>query len=132
MLPPRVELPSVLKCANNEPQCLRHCSDLGFSDWSDPLALLAADLGLAPLIQDISYLSPWRDNLIRKRGMIASPDASGYRVCASVTAVLALPWVALAVGLIAGSMALLTYILSIGPALTVMAWHIIVFDHTGG
>ena len=132
MLPPRVELPSVLKCANNEPQCLRQCSDLGFSDWSDPLALLAADLGLAPLIQDISYLSPWRDNLIRKRGMIASPDASGYRVCASVTAVLALPWVALAVGLIAGSMALLTYILSIGPALTVMAWHIIVFDHTGG
>ena len=137
LFPLTTSLPTALMCDPPSPSCLVSCSTLGFTSWQDPIAFLAAELGVAGQLANTTWLqdglslltiSNTAVNLRQKVAMVASPDVNAYAICAAVTAVSALPAllvVATAVGF-AGSLVLSVF--SLVPSLATLTWHVLTFD----
>jgi hypothetical protein len=118
---------------NGTTVCLRSCASLGFTGWSDPVAFIVAELGLAERLADTSFVTSsvtsFADNLREKADMVASPDHAAYRVCALVTTVTALPLVLALVTAIATVCSILSFAAALFSPLVQLLWSILVFNH---
>lgn len=131
ILPGVIYFPKKLLCNQNHfnmsfiPEseaCLKSCSTLGFTGWTEPLTFALCDLDQAWCASLANYsspsqylnsgfgpfLSPFRDSLLKFHPVISTPDVDAYRVCAWVTGVTAVPFAAIlvTVTLLLGSLVL--------------------------
>ena len=109
--------------------CLKSCSTLGFTSWQDPLAFVAAEIGVAEQLASNQWLQTFAKGLRDKQAVVALPDHTAHSICAGVTAVLALPAIMVLVALIAVVCSILSFIAGLGPPMVSLLWSVLRFDH---
>ena len=119
LIPPTLEFPPILL----RNQTMRSCTEIGFQQYQDPAVYAACEMGLD---EYISHYIQTDSMCILARDVT---NRNGYRFCAFISSVLALPLGLAVIGIVFILLSFLMFCLSLIPSLLVVLYQIIVFNH---